>query len=121
MAGEEAIIVGLGIITAIFAYFSLSLRSEDPDDDSFGSKLSLFFFILSILFCNLLMYALLLISQNSLPYLETPVINIGLSVMTYGTIGVLIIYAVYLLIMLCITMYDWIQQAMGKRGKGDVL
>lgn len=119
MAGEEAIIVGLGIISALFAYFALSLRSDDPDDQSFGSKLSLFFFILSILFCNLLMYALLLISQNSLPYLETSVINIGLAVMTYGTIGVLIIYAVYLLVMLLISMHGWVQEAMGKRSKGD--
>jgi len=119
MVAEDAIIIGLGIISGIFAYFALSLRSDDPDDQSFGSKLSLLFFVLSILFSNLLMYALLLISQNSLPYLETPVINIGLSVMTYATIGVLIIYSVYLLVMLLISMNGWVQEAMGKRPKGD--
>lgn len=118
MAAEEAIIVGLGIISALFAYFALSLRENGNGDEenSFGSKLSLFFFILSILFANLLMYALLLISQNALPYLETPVINVGLSIMVYGTIAVLIIYFVYLLVMLVMSMKSWVAEAMGKRG-----
>lgn len=118
MAGEEAIIVGLGIISAIFGYFALSLRDNGDSDQetSFGSRLALFFFILSILFLNLLMYALLLISQNSLPYLEAPVLSIGLSIMVYGTIGVVIIYFIYLLVMFIMSIKDWFRESIGRRG-----
>ena len=118
MAGEEAIIVGLGIISALFAYFALSLRDngENDQETSFGSRLSLFFFMLSVLFLNLLMYALLLISQNSLPYLEAPVLAVGLSIMVYGTIGVVVIYFVYLLVMFIMSIKDWFRESIGKRG-----
>lgn len=118
MAGEEAIVVGLGVVSAIFGYFALSLRDDGSDDDrdnGFGSKLSLFFFMLSILFLNLLMYALLLISQNTLTYLEAPVISIGLSIMTYGTIGVVVLYFVYLLVMFIQSINGWFKEMMGKK------
>lgn len=118
MAGEEAIVVGLGVVSAIFGYFALSLRDDGSDDDrdnGFGSKLSLFFFMLSILFLNLLMYALLLISQNTLTYLEAPVISIGLSIMTYGTIGVVVLYFVYLVVMFIQSINGWFKEMMGKK------
>jgi len=122
MAGEEAIVVGLGVVSAIFGYFALALRddgSEDDRDNGFGSKLSLFFFMLSILFLNLLMYALLLISQNTLTYLEAPVISIGLSIMTYGSISVVVLYFVYLLIMFIQSINGWFKEMMGKKREDD--
>ena len=118
MAAEESIILGLGIICALFSYMAFELRSKEEEDGTFGSKISLFLFFVSILFANLLMYALLLISQNSATYLEAPVIGIGLSIMTYGTIGVMIIYALYIIGLFLRAFYDWTMEAMGKR-RGD--
>lgn len=119
MSAELAVVGGLGFISALFAYMAFSLRAKDDNDDTFGNKLSLFLFFCSVLFCNLLMYSLLLISQNSLPYLEAPVIGIGLSIMTYGTIGAVIIYTIYLISLFLKTVYDVVMQAMGKRGKSE--
>lgn len=118
MSAELAIVGGLGFISALFAYMAFALRSGDDEDGTFGSKISLFLFFVSILFANLLMYALLLISQNSATYLEAPVIGIGLSIMTYGTIGVMIIYALYIIGLFLRGVYDWVMEAMGKR-RGD--
>lgn len=117
MSAELAVVGGIGFISALFAYMAFKLRDDDNDEGTFGSKISLFLFFCSILFANLLMYALLLISQNSLAYLEAPVIGIGLSIMTYGTIGVMIIYALYLIGLFLKGFYDWTMEAMGKRGK----
>lgn len=117
MSAELAIVGGLGFVSALFAYMAFKLRDEKNEDGTFGSKISLFLFFCSILFANLLMYSLLLISQNSLPYLEAPVISLGLSIMTYGTIGVMIVYSLYLIGLFLKGVYEWTIEAMGKRGK----
>lgn len=119
MSAEIAIVGGLGLICGLFAYMSFQLREKEDDDGTFGNKISLFLFFISVFFANLLMYALLLIAQNGPTYLEAPVIGIGLSIMTYGTIGVIIIYTIYLLGLFLRGVYDWTMQAMGKRGRDE--
>jgi hypothetical protein len=117
MSSEVAIISGLGIISGLFAYFAFETRNSD--DGTFGSNVSLFFFFVSFLFLNLLMYAVLLIGQNNATYLTSGVLVTGLQIMTYSSVGLLIIYMIYVLITFVMAMNDWVKEALGKRTKQE--
>jgi len=68
------------------------------------------------------MYALLLISQNSLAYLEAPVIGVALKHHDqYGMTdwAVIIIYSLYVIGLFMKGVYEWIMQAMGKKKRPD--
>jgi hypothetical protein len=115
------VILGIGFISGLFAYLAIQTRPGGGEEGGFGAKLSLFFFIVSILFANLLFYALTLMVQNdaAVAFLETPIIEVGLLIMTYSTIGVLIIFVIWVLGHGVMSIYDWVMQAMGQRGRNE--
>lgn len=117
MSAEQSVVLGLSIIACLFAYFSFSLKDHN---ETIMRQVSIFFFFMSMLFANMIMYACILIAQNnSLGYLETGVLSVALRVITYTTTGAVILYFIILFVMTVVGVskdaYSW---AKG-RSKGE--
>jgi len=99
MSVEVAIIGGLGILTFTFAdvTFSLWQRSQHEGGGLGGVDwerlLGLMSFLLTVVFLNMTMYAILLIAQNnSITYLNDTVLRVGLAAVMWSTLGGLSLY-----------------------------
>lgn len=116
MSAELAIITGLGLISVMFGYYT---RIFKESTEELNNKLSILFFFFSLLFLNLVMYAILLIGQNTvgLTYLSNSVLNTGLLVMTYSTVGFLIIYFIILFVLTVISGGNFVLDYYKGRGK----
>lgn len=90
-----------GLMTLLFfcvfyAQFFMREMSQDVPDD-LVKNLGLVFFLLSVFFANLLMYAILLIAgQASLTYLSDSLLLIGLQAVMWATLGSFALYVLYL-------------------------
>lgn len=96
MATEEvAVIGGLGIISFILAYYAFELRESQED---FWKKVSIGLFFMSLLFLNLVIFAVLLIAKNSsVAYLEDSVIVYGLMIMNWLTVVIILAFIIWVM------------------------
>lgn len=86
MTGDVTVVVGLGAIAALFAYFAFELKDSESE---IMTRVAVGFFFMSLVFVNLVMYTILLIAQNdaTVSYLEGSVMNTGLAVVMWVTLG----------------------------------
>lgn len=118
MVGTEFnVVVGLSIISFLLAYYAFKLR-EGADDVT--KKVALFLFFMSVLFVNLIMYSLVLISQNTdIGYLQNSVVYMGLQVLTYTTLFGLVIYFIAMIVLAVGGFIEYAKTMLNGRGKND--
>lgn len=97
MSLELSIVVGIGLISALFGYYAFNLK-DNPEP--MIQKLAVLFFFMSLIFVNMTMYVLLLMTQNNatVSYLADPIMGVGLSILTYLTVSLAILFLIALLI-----------------------
>lgn len=117
--GTEAnVILGLGICSAIFAYYSFEFAETEA---VFGKVVGNLFFALSMLFVLLIVNAIYLISLNTgLGYLQEGVAGQALQVLYYAIVVGMAIYFFYIFAMIFKLFIDSMSAKFGKRGKGGV-
>lgn len=117
MGAELSIVIGLAVTSMMFAYFSYSFKNHP---ENIMKQVSIFFFFISLFFLNMIMYACILIAQNNtLTYLETPVLEQGLTIITYITTGAVILYFIILVVMTVISLGGSGLRYIKGRGKND--
>jgi len=95
MANEEtAIIAGLGVIAFILSYYSFELRESEEE---FWRKVSIGTFFMSMIFLNLIIYAVMLISKNGAAYLEDSILVYGMMIMNWLTIIVILGFIIWII------------------------
>lgn len=131
MTIEYNITAGLGIIAAILAYISFRFLDRDVPPSGNGSVIfnwdrliGMMFFLLTIIFLNMIMYTILLIAQNNaLTYLNDTVLRVGLIAVMWSTLGGLGLYLFGLLLGSGKYLYDQVHSWFVKdrrRKKGDL-
>jgi hypothetical protein len=106
MTAEVSIVAGIGIVSSLFAYYAFEFRNSE---EQVVKQLSVLMFFFSILFANLLIYAMYMISVNSLVYLQNSVLEAALAIITYFTVAMVIIYAIVMLLMFLKSLLDYIK------------
>lgn len=115
MSAELSIVTGLGLISAMLAYYAFSFRQSTEE---FTQKLSILFFSFSLIFLNLLMYAMVEIAKNtSVTYLQNSVLSAGLRILTYVTVFIAIGYFLIVVIMVIYSLYGVVKGALQDRQK----
>ena len=100
MTTEIDIVLGLGILSALFSYFAFEfLQHQEGEEESrnrvynWNRNLGILCFLLSIIFINMLMYTLVLIAQNTgLSYLNDTVLVVGMQVLMWATLSGIALY-----------------------------
>jgi phosphotransferase system glucose/maltose/N-acetylglucosamine-specific IIC component len=119
MNEELTIILGLGIISALFAYFAfefLSKKEESLRGFSAEKALGVLFFVLSIVFLNMIMYSILLVSINAGgSYLTNSILTTGVQIIMYATLGGIALYLFALLFAVIILIYRTISKVLNHK------
>lgn len=117
MAEEQAIIIGLGVITAMFGWYSFKLSESDIE---LNKKLGLYLAFVSLLMVNLIMYAVLKVAEQNATYLLGSVVLSGFRLVMWSTIGIIMLFGLALLFGVLQWIVEW-AKSFGKRkgGGGD--
>lgn len=109
MVVENGIIAGMSFIAGLCGYFTFKFRESE---NSFGQVSSVVFFNLSLLFINFIVYTILLVIQNtaSVSYLESPIMNIMLSITIWTTVITFFMYFLFTLLNGLKTVYDTVKE-----------
>lgn len=127
MGAETNVIIGYGVVAALFAYFGFELMRMPVTTDGDGNPvdglpqyLGRLFFLLSIVFLVVITYTVMLIGEaNGLSYLTSSVLVPVSMIMMYlisAGLGLLIIVTV---IQIVLWLYHFVERSvLGKRRGG---
>ena len=126
MGVETNIVLGYGVIAALFAYFGFEFMSmpvpmgaDGNPVDGMVTHLGRLFFFLSVIFIMVLTYTLMLIGQaNGLTYINSSVLEPVATVIIYVFGAALCIYILIIITQICIYLYTITEKASGARKKG---
>lgn len=129
MGTEIVIVLGLGVLSAHFAFFAFEFINKGSNENGneqeqdhgipWGKVLGVLFFLLSIIFIQMIMYSLVLIAQNTgLSYLNDTLLVTGLQIIMWSTIIVIGIYLFSLLLGILVWSYEFVSGAVKGRRKG---
>jgi hypothetical protein len=115
MGAELSIVLGLSVISALFAYFAFEFKnSAEP----LNQKIGVFLFFVSVGFLNLVMYSCVLIAQNGgVAYLEHSVVNTGLTIITYTSIVAIILYFIVIFVLTVKGIVDYMRSYVKGRNR----
>lgn len=119
MVVETSVVVGLGIVSAICAFFGIYLIEKQ---DIFNILFGKIFFIISLSTLLLIVNTTFLIIKNtaSLSYLQTGIADILITSVYYAMIVGLGILIIEIFWNVGVIISNTIKEAVGNRKKGDV-
>jgi uncharacterized membrane protein (DUF485 family) len=107
MSSEIAVVLGLSVVSGLFAWYSFELKN-DPSEVT--KKLGVLLWFFSLFFSNLVVYSILLIAQHSnLEYLKQGVLGSALIIMTWVSVILVFVFVFGTVLATIDSMKEWVR------------